>query len=451
MAYIKVTENGSGRISFSNKTNLVKGLSVEGLTTCTAIVIIGDQGMAVIHDEGHSSIEHIKKEFKFVGNVTEWAIFYNSEKLQDDGLISRKKDMEDLIGNYNETLKRAADGTCFREAPQGRLAINSANRSISEVDIDSEVPANDPKDYPRRNAIRNLNNLCSFVARKKREVPVDVQFDGDKEMDLPELLFDSAYAYQAIKSLAMGDKRFEREYMDYHSLAYRAPSPEKNRKDQFDDLEKIYEETHDQQLLPNLIQLAKKANQYLGRQAANGDNYEAYETAEHYLDKAKEYHVELERLCTASSDQFDELEKLYKNTRNEQLLPSLIQLAKKIAQYCRQSAESSEDSDECHDNAENYSDKAKNYSVDQFDNLEKLYEETHDQQLLPNLIELAKQAAQCHAMSGEGDECSNAAAVYLEKAENYRVELEKLSSVSVDQNKDAVKSAKKKPKKGINK
>jgi hypothetical protein len=114
--YMITTENGVSRIYFDKDNDSITGLAAANLTTCTAIVIIGDQGIAMIHDEGFLSIEGIDEQLCSMGKLSKWFVYYNathydSLRPKGNGLNKGLLAMQPLIEKYSSTFQ---DASVFR-------------------------------------------------------------------------------------------------------------------------------------------------------------------------------------------------------------------------------------------------------------------------------------------------------------------------------------------------
>lgn len=298
---INVTENGSARISFSDTPDYIQGLCAKGLSTCTAIVIIGSDGVSVIHDEGFLSIESIKKEFDFVGTLKEWSIFYNPKTLKEKELASRLKEMKPLLDDakYSHKYIREDNDNLFRSTENGAITLDRNKPRVKYVNTNPDLSnIKDPEDVSLRKAVRNLNNICAHKLKEQgntthRLVPIDVQFDGQTEMDPPPLILPYEKAKDMVERQvnSWGDRKAMTEYSDYLTIAHRGNLEnggggmfiqKKDPFTEFKKLEKAYKEREDQTLL---LKLAKNAAELVGICADSSD----WEGAEGYEGKVKYY------------------------------------------------------------------------------------------------------------------------------------------------------------------
>lgn len=286
MKYLEITENGSGRLIFSNNDESIVGLSILNLSTCTGIVIIGKKGISVIHDEGFLKLDGIEEEFNFVGELKQWYIFYNPKYLKGEELNSRYDEMKQLIEKYNGKYKNGKSHF-FSETMTGKLFISK--ESPEKVNTDLEVIKISPKDIKIRNAIRRLNNLCASYFKNEnkihRLVPVDIQFDGNSQTNYQvQVIYNDNKVETAVKSTLHWDgtrKGFD-EYHDYFTTAFnKTIKPTKQiQTEKFEKLNEAFQESGNKELLIDLITLAFAAMQ---------ENSYCYEAAEDYCEYAKKY------------------------------------------------------------------------------------------------------------------------------------------------------------------
>lgn len=296
MPYLSITENGSGRIIFSKTDASILGLCISNLSTCTGIVIIGNEGMAVVHDESFLMIESLEQEFGFIGELREWFVFYNPRYLKDAALRSRQQAMALISEKY--------PGGDFRETHTGKVIVFRES-AVIEINFD-DVSLVPPKEYSQRKAIRCLNNLGasseSYGKDKTcRVVPVDVQFDGECQTSLPGLIWSYEHLNGCISEMSSWrDKEsmlYTEECRGYLSTIFSGQKSSSttagffkspSASDKFNELQKKFKGDDDDILL-QLIQLATTVAAEWATAGSSSGEFECYAEAEHYHNMAKKY------------------------------------------------------------------------------------------------------------------------------------------------------------------
>jgi hypothetical protein len=289
--FLKVAENGSARILFSSK-NKFSGICIDNLTTCTGIVVIGTEGIVVIHDEGFLDIESIENEFNSVGKIKNWTIFYNPEILKDKDLISRQNEMTLIINKY-QTLYERGEKTLFIPTLTGKIFIPKIAESISEIETNKKADISTSPNISQRKSIRLLNNLYAFhmknenKKKKHRIVPVDNQYDGNDFIFRSSLIGNYETIHNIVHTMFNGQKDALKEYTEALSTCFPSGNastteqfkPPQMAATKFEKLEKIYKQTLNQTLLLQLSALAFEAIA----------EYDDFESCEGYSDLGKEY------------------------------------------------------------------------------------------------------------------------------------------------------------------
>jgi len=187
MPYINITENGAGKILFSKVSENFEGLAITNLTTCTAILIIGDEALVLIHDEGFLSIESIREMFDAVGTLKQWSIFYNPNALKGEELQARIAEMQLLMDHYGDKYI-SGDDAVFRKTEERKVIIDNAYKNVSQVRKTGDIELAQPFNVTVRNGVRRINNLYAEFNKRSvefghRMVPLDVQYDGESQIE----------------------------------------------------------------------------------------------------------------------------------------------------------------------------------------------------------------------------------------------------------------------------
>lgn len=300
MRFFNITENGSGRIHFNKSPADIAGFTIKGLETCTGIVIFGDKGVSVIHDESFLSIESIDEEFKHVGKINEWSIFYNPNLLKGNELADRYESMAHIINKYKISYISGNEKGSLREAISGCIKVEKTKNNISDVITDPIIiPIIEPKEANLRKAIRRLNNMYAYLSKSKnntfRIVPVDIQFDSMQQTDPPKLICDDHYKLEQMVRIEVqkwGDKKQIQQYLDYCTVACKSHNTSADGKmfkiqlsaqDKFKALKIKYDKNKDPNMLLQLVELAHNASQ----ECANSSN--DYEGAEYFAEQSAHY------------------------------------------------------------------------------------------------------------------------------------------------------------------
>lgn len=196
--YINVTENGIARLSYSRSPENIKGLYTTGLQSCAAILIVGEQGIVLIHDFGKMNRESIIQEFSFVGQLKWWSTaFYPqadqgsmmmfqmmgiAQNMRSNETISEKKTKRIFAMLDEETVKKYKFYNHFKKTKKIQY-IKATNGFIS-INRDAQVnTTNEPQqlfkfnDYDKRCLINQLNHL---YVEDNELIPGDLQYDGER-------------------------------------------------------------------------------------------------------------------------------------------------------------------------------------------------------------------------------------------------------------------------------
>jgi len=207
--YIKITQDGLGRIYRAETPANIEGIYTEGLQTCIAILIVGMNAVSLIHDMGKLSVDDITGEFK-IAKPLFWTVAYNpkfsvvSEVNFEDGgkmvssNVERKlsriiMQIEEIIGK-GKYLKDKAGGIQLLEAKHGFVAL-SRKGSFQTDNKPSCIL--DPIDSEKRHSINQLNSV--FLSSGQTMSP-DIQFDGFAMQDCPTLLKSPNEMYDILQS-----------------------------------------------------------------------------------------------------------------------------------------------------------------------------------------------------------------------------------------------------------
>lgn len=78
--YLEATQDGIVRLIYNEEASKnVQGLYTGGLQSCIAIIIIGDQGISLIHNSGRITAATIKRECEAVGKIKYWTLAFYSK------------------------------------------------------------------------------------------------------------------------------------------------------------------------------------------------------------------------------------------------------------------------------------------------------------------------------------------------------------------------------------
>jgi hypothetical protein len=185
--YIKVTESGVAIVLDSSPPE-IKGCYTEGLQSCIAVILVGNNGFALIHDTGELSGPSIAKVCSLLGVVNEVRLHYNAN-LYSDGyvespqVIFKVEQMLTYVDNsQTQTFKTVVIGHDNEEVIVSRNLVCTPNWGDEQHKIPESVIF--PKDMGLRERINRVNGFFLADAEK---VNADIQFDGSSFTDHPSL------------------------------------------------------------------------------------------------------------------------------------------------------------------------------------------------------------------------------------------------------------------------
>lgn len=202
--YLQVVQDGAAILNYKN-TDRIQGLFTCGLETCTAIIIIGKEGIALIHDTGRLSSDSIVNIFKALGEIEEWAIAYNPKTYKDiynDKLESTQK-FHDMGGRYISELEKIIGKKSLRfikvelKVDSDLSVIVGVGGAIDVEETPSIKRLTQQKDCVLRHNINMLNNFfllsegenCLDIGKlaENETIDVDIQYNGNKPGPFPTL------------------------------------------------------------------------------------------------------------------------------------------------------------------------------------------------------------------------------------------------------------------------
>lgn len=189
--YIEVTQDGCARLIRGVTPADIEGIYTDGLLTCIAIIIVGANGVALIHDTGSLSVASILREFDAVGQILYWTIAFNPEYYpggKDNENLQRKnsrfiEEVEEKIGREKHLKVSPRDiHIKLFEAKKTFVSISLRGR----VDVDAR-PADiiPPRNVDERHHLINVVN--NYFLEEEEKLDADLQFDGSNFTDISRL------------------------------------------------------------------------------------------------------------------------------------------------------------------------------------------------------------------------------------------------------------------------
>jgi len=165
--YIEVTQDGIGRISFSQTSDEITGLYTDGIQTCIAIILKGDKGISLVHDAGQIDRDTFEKELRWIGE-------FQTIKFVSNPQYEEHISMDNLLF-FTELGIRGH----FEETHTGCVAVN--RNGMLSYQVRSAENIQSLPDKNQRYAVNYLHNL------RYKKIPGDLQFDGQHFHNTPAI------------------------------------------------------------------------------------------------------------------------------------------------------------------------------------------------------------------------------------------------------------------------
>lgn len=182
MKYIKITMNGSGRISQSSSPVEIAGLYTDGIESCVAIILIGKENISLIHDSGYLNLtgEHsIESEFKFtqpddIYICFNMSLFTSLPEIQQSSIMDHVYRIRDYANRLNMKPRIIPAESYFGISRNGKLLEKKPD--ISDLII-----------FPKTKLRERLIEVNYFFTGKNKTVAVDLQYNISNFTALPPL------------------------------------------------------------------------------------------------------------------------------------------------------------------------------------------------------------------------------------------------------------------------
>lgn len=217
--FIRITQDGIGRLSYVDTPKNFIGLCTDSLDVCHASIFIGSTGIVLIHDTGRISKENILHELGWVGDL-QFCVFafcgHHADTMEN--FETFKKLMQDNAKDYKHKVRKMkikeGNGMFVRRQSEG-------NPLLIESWLSGTKPGStlSPNFEQLRHRINIINNILQDV------VSGDLQFDGRERINPQLILADLAEVKQKIiEKLSIKQVRVEnvaaavRQVDDYEIL-----------------------------------------------------------------------------------------------------------------------------------------------------------------------------------------------------------------------------------------
>lgn len=184
--YINICQNSVGRIRRDVTPVEYAGLYTSGIETCFVIVIIGEQGVSMIHNSGKIAEADIDKEFQHIGPVISWTLAYNpSSPYYAPGAL------ESIVARVPARFEKY--GIAIKQKIERGFVAVDRNGTIETINPLSSVAIFTDVFFEIRQKINIVNDFFTDPAAKS-SLAADLQFDGNTFCALPELKVDPVKA-----------------------------------------------------------------------------------------------------------------------------------------------------------------------------------------------------------------------------------------------------------------
>ena len=165
--YIEVTQDGIGRISFSQTSDEITGLYTDGIQSCIAIILKGDRGISLVHDAGQIDRDTFDKELQWIGAFQTIAFVFNP--LYEEDIFMTNINFLTELGTRDD----------LKETHTGCVSVD--RNGVISYQVRSTENIQPLPDKNQRYAINYLHNL------RYTKIPGDLQFDGQHFHHAPAL------------------------------------------------------------------------------------------------------------------------------------------------------------------------------------------------------------------------------------------------------------------------
>ena len=188
--YIEVTQDGCARLIRGVSPSDIEGIYTDGLLSCIAIIIVGSNGIALIHDTGALSVASVLREFDSVGRVIYWTLAVNTKYYCNENekkwleIFARFiEQLEEKIGRDKHLKISSTDNHIkYYEAKKTFVSVTKEGRiNVDTRPLDTLLPRNVDE---RHHLINVVNN---YFLDAHEEIDIDVQFDGANFTNMPQL------------------------------------------------------------------------------------------------------------------------------------------------------------------------------------------------------------------------------------------------------------------------
>ncbi len=182
--FIRITQDGSGRILNDITDEKFVGLYTDSIETCIIFAVKGEKGIVLVHKSSQTNNENIVDEFKSVGKIEKMCIAY-SPFFYHEGSTNKTlhNEIDKVLCLFDEdTYQDFKDAIIFEQISYGFFAVDrgfciKTESSIPEFYEPAKIFRNDSSGNPvnLRNILCKVNNMFLTV---NESLKLDVQFNG---------------------------------------------------------------------------------------------------------------------------------------------------------------------------------------------------------------------------------------------------------------------------------
>lgn len=190
MAYVRITQDGAGRILIPGTSSEYQGLYTDEIETCIVFVLKGEKGVSLIHKSNMTSIEDIVAEFKEIGKIEEGYLAYNKTFFdQSCSNIDLKSEFNSVYIKLEEDQKKLLQFDKALDAENGHLSVDKnfviTTKQKPDTILETHKQMTYDPDSKSRDYVRNIvYKVNNFFLGEAESIKLDIQFDGENFSNL---------------------------------------------------------------------------------------------------------------------------------------------------------------------------------------------------------------------------------------------------------------------------
>lgn len=174
--YVKITQDGIGRLSFGETPGQVLGLCTDGLVTCHGIIFHGERGVVLIHNTGRISNNRLVNELEWVGTLNFCVVVFCFEP----GTGTAYEETTHYMESFNQLMAdRGVTQVQYLQSKDGCVSVrrnpDETGAWFSILPLLPEINCRPPIFARLRLTSNIINNILNSGDLR---VFGDVQFDG---------------------------------------------------------------------------------------------------------------------------------------------------------------------------------------------------------------------------------------------------------------------------------